>query len=203
MGADAVRHAGCVGWGDRRRRCRRPHCRNGPLPKWRIDEMPYCAAVLLQRRAAASRRCCGVSQRIGALVRCRVAAMSRFRTSALMRCRNGQCSIGTFLCCRVALPHCRAAVLLRRVALPHCRAAALSRGRNAALPCCRAAASRRCCGISQRVGTLTRCRAAALSHSRVAKMTCFCRCRPLVEEPTCKHYHAKRNECRRKGLSHG
>ena len=105
-------------WGEGacRRRCRRPHCRNGPLPKWRIDEMPYCAAVLLQRRAAASRRCCGVSWRVGAL---------------------------------------------------------------------------------------TRCRAAALSHSRVAKMTCFCRCRPLVEGPTCKHYHAKRNERRRKGLSHG
>ncbi len=101
-----------------RRRWRRPYCRNGSLPKWRIGEMPYCSAVLLQRRAAASRRCCGVSQCIGALT----------------RCRNGQCSIGTFSCCRiVALPRCRVAALRRCAALSRCRAAAMPRCRIEAL----------------------------------------------------------------------
>ena len=179
------------------------HCRNGVLTKCRIALPCCCNDALPHRGVVVSRRCCGISQRIGALVRCRVAAMPRFRTSALTRCRNGQCSIGTFSCCRVALPHCRAAVLLRRAALSRCRAAALSRCRVFALPCCRAAASRRCCGVSWRVGALACCRAAALSYSRVAKMTCFCRWPSLVEGLACKHYHAKRNERRRKGLSHG
>ena len=48
-GRYSVRHAGCVGWGDRRRRCRRPHCRNGPLPKCRIA-LPCCCNDALPHR---------------------------------------------------------------------------------------------------------------------------------------------------------
>ena len=48
-------------------------------------------------------------------------------------------------------------------------------------------------GVESYVVAPSRCRDAASQ-----KMARICRWSPLVEEPACKHYHAKRNECRRK-----